>query len=48
MKILLLVVYFVLFGFVWPVYLSNRMRGRLMLTSMAAPWLAFWLVWFAR
>jgi hypothetical protein len=48
MKIALIITYFTFFGFCWPVYLSNRMRGRWMFASMVAPWIAFWMAWFAR
>jgi len=48
MKCALLLVYFALFGFGWPVLLANKARGRLMLAAMLAPWLAFGLGWLAR
>lgn len=48
MKMTLIVIYFAFFGFGWPVYLANRMRGRMMLPCMVAPWIAFWMAWFAR
>jgi hypothetical protein len=48
MKMLLLIVYFTFFGFCWPVYVVNHLRGRAAFASMVAPWIAFWLAWFAR
>jgi hypothetical protein len=48
MKLLILIVYFAFFGFGWPVFLTHRMRGRIMLVAMVAPWIAFWAGWFAR
>lgn len=37
----LAVIYFALFAFVWPVYLSSRTRGPLFFACWAAPLVAF-------
>lgn len=48
MKTMIWAINLALFGAVFPLYLSRRSRGVLLLAAMAAPWLAFWMGWLAR
>jgi len=38
----LAIIYFALFGFVWPFYLSSRTRGALFLACWTAPIVEFY------
>lgn len=48
MKTFLAVTYFVAFGFVFPAWVIKRSRGVVAMCAIAAPWVAFWMGFFAR
>lgn len=48
MKTAIAIIYFAYFGFCWPVYLGRRARGTVAFAAMVAPWVAFWMGYFAK
>lgn len=43
----LAIIYFILFGIVWPFYLASRVRGKLWALCMLAPCVAFFFGQYA-
>lgn len=48
MKTAIAIIYFILFGFVWPHWIGGRTRGAGTVACLAAPWAAYWFGWWLR
>lgn len=48
MKLIIVLSYFALFGVIWPYWVGGRTRGNVTVLCLAAPWVAFWLGYFAK